>query len=248
VNARSNLDVTIIVPVFNEKNTILMTIENLKSFQELTHRSLEVIIVDNNSNDGSTEILEKCRTGEENWKILHEIVPGKGAACRKGITQSKGRFIAIFDADLEYDISDLEMLLNEIEKSGDKVILGSRHSGNPIRVFNGHKKLALYYNIGHEFFTHLFNLLFSTRLKDPATMWKVFDGDLGRSLQFTSNRFDFDWEILAFFIRQGHVPKEFPIKYHSRTPEEGKKIRPIADPAQWIFRLVFLRLKRVRFN
>jgi dolichyl-phosphate beta-glucosyltransferase len=240
-------DVTIIVPIYNEASTIEACIRNLQNFLEKTTLSIEVIVVESASTDGSHEICRRLSKDDFlNFRyIFEDSANGKGSACRLGLEASNGRCIVIFDADLEYNIFDLDLLAPIILRGENRIVLGSRHSSGPMRVFNQNPLRAFYYNFGHYLFTYFFNFLYGTKLKDPATMWKVFDGEIARKAKFRGDKFDFDWELLSYFVRIGFTPNEIPIVYKSRSPEEGKKIRPFADPLHWIYRLIYFRFKKL---
>jgi hypothetical protein len=100
-------------------------------------------------------------------------------------------------------------------------------------------------NVGHVFFTGLFNVVYGTRLRDPFTMFKVFRRDCIHGLTFESNRFDFDWELVGKLVRAGYRPLEIPVNYRSRSFAEGKKVSFFRDPLTWIracFKYRFTRL------
>ena len=225
----------------------------LQSFVKNCKFNCEVVIVESGSSDGTTEIIEDfilVDKGRTKFRVYYEPKPkGKGSACKIGIEKSIGKTIVIFDADLEYSLNDLEILVSSMIGRSEKIILGSRHKRHqPMRVFEQSKLRSFYFNQGHRFLTTYFNILFRTRLRDPATMWKVVDGDLARRIKFKSNRFDFDWELLGSFIRLGHNPREVNIHYTSRSPNEGKKIRPVRDPLHWIIRILVFRYRKVQFH
>jgi glycosyltransferase involved in cell wall biosynthesis len=251
VTKKQKLSVSIVVPVFNEFKTIETALMELAQYT-LNNREAQVIVIESGSTDGTQEITRRfeneiCPKLKSSFIFIYEGSPnGKGSACRLGISQSSKETIAIFDADLEYSIFDLDYLVEQRIYSGSKIILGSRHRlSQPMRTFNQSKVRSLYFNVGHTLITTYFNLLFQTNLKDPATMWKVVDGPLARSIQFRSSKFDFDWELLCAFIKRGYVPKELEISYNSRSPNDGKKIRPFRDPVHWILRIAYFRFKRV---
>jgi len=246
----SKLDVSIIIPAYNEVNNISRCIDQILEFRLKSPMNIEIILIESGSTDGTHEIAEEFKNKNlTNFAVFYEDKPqGKGSACKVGIQKSSGKVICIFDADNEYDIEDLPKLASPILMDKEKFVLGSRHSEGPMRTFTQSRIHAAYFNFGHHIFTAYFNLLFRTKLKDPATMWKVVDGKLARDIHFTGSRFDFDWEILAYLIRLGYVPKELAISYKSRSPNEGKKIKPIADPIHWIYKITIFRTKKIRYK
>jgi hypothetical protein len=153
------------------------------------------------------------------------------------------------DGDLEYDANDLLKLLKPIDCGDATFTLGNRHvKGEPMRVFKGHPLRSMYFNFGHEVFTTLFNFLYKTKLRDPATMWKVFNRSQIEGYEFTGQRFEFDWEVMAVLVRNNAKIIEIPISYNSRGKEEGKKIRPLKDPCLWLFWIFAYRLRPMNVN
>jgi len=233
---------SVIVPVFNEEQTI---IEALHRLHRVTQSyPLEIVVVESNSNDNTRQLLVDFSKSTPIKLVLQPVARGKGNAVIEGLEHSTGEIIAIVDGDLEYDASDLLVLLNPINEGKATFVLGNRHvKGQPMRIFPGHRFRSLYFNIGHEIFTGFFNLLYGTRLKDPATMWKVFLRSQIRNYKFTGQRFEFDWEVMATLAKRKAQILEIPISYQSRGKEDGKKIRAIRDPLLWLYWIVVYRLR-----
>jgi glycosyltransferase involved in cell wall biosynthesis len=236
---------SVIVPVFNEEQTI---IEALNRLIDVTKTyPLEIIVVESNSGDNSRELLVDFSNSYPINLILQSQARGKGNAVIEGLSKASGEIIAIMDGDLEYTASDLLVLLKPINEGHASFVLGNRHvKGQPMRVFPGHRLRSLYFNIGHEIFTGFFNLLYGTKLKDPATMWKVFLSNQIREYKFTGQRFEFDWEVMATLVKRKSKILEIPISYHSRGKEEGKKIRAIRDPLLWLYWIVIYRFRNLK--
>jgi len=254
---------SIIVPVYNEVNTIAILL-NQVCCQELPSGLFkEVIIVESNSTDGSREQvlnfvkkfkLEKVAasnagTGIELKLILQNRPLGKGFAVREGLLQSSGDIIMIQDADLEYQVSDYPMVIEPIIAGHADFVLGSRHlsAGTwKIRKFEESTFKSVIMNLGGIFFHTFFNLTYGVKLTDPTTMYKVFRAECIRGVQFESNRFEFDYELTAKLIRLGYIPLEVPITYTSRGFVDGKKINMLRDPFLWIYAIIKFRLKKIR--
>ena len=226
---------TVIVPVFNERATVQVALNTLLA-KEIPDVEIAVVIVESNSTDGSREIVLGYRDHPRVKLILEDRPRGKGHAVRAGIAQATGAILMIQDADLEYDLSDYEPLLQPILSGRQAFVLGSRHGrgGWAIRKFTDQPAQALLLNLAHWTFTVLINASLGIWLKDPFTMYKVFRRECLTGLTFTCNRFDFDWELLIKLIRKGYRPIEIPITYRSRSFKAGKKIRMFYDPLTWL--------------
>jgi hypothetical protein len=228
--------ISFIIPVYNEINTCLKTINNLK-LMTFFGADKEIIIVESNSTDGTRDLLIREYSNEDHIKIILQPSPeGKGNAVREGIKNSCGDYIAIQDADDEYDLDDYYNLVPYLLSGEETFVMGSRHSGSwwKMRKFQDQPIRAFLLNFGQLFFTYLINKVGRTKLKDPFTMFKIFRSDILKNIELVSNRFDLDHEIVIKLIRSGHIPLEVPVNYKSRSFSEGKKIRLIADPLSWL--------------
>ncbi len=233
---------TVIVPVFNERATVQAALDALLA-KKIPGVEIAVVIVESNSTDGSREIVLGYRDHPRVKLILEDRPHGKGHAVRAGLAQATGAILMIQDADLEYDLSDYEPLLQPILSGRQAFVLGSRHGrgGWAIRKFTDQPAQALLLNLAHWTFTVLINASLGIWLKDPFTMYKVFRRECLAGLTFTCNRFDFDWELLIKLIRKGYRPIEIPITYRSRSFKAGKKIRMFYDPLTWLRAWVLAR-------
>ena len=218
--------VSVIVPVYNECETVTQVMEPLIN-KQLVGLDKEIIVVEGNSTDGSREAVLKYQDLPGVQIILTDQPRGKGHAVRLGLAKATGDFVLIQDADLEYDMNDYDELLEPLRLYRQAFVLGSRHKGHwRVRRFAKASFFAEYLNLGHIFFTILFNLLYGQNLSDPWTMYKVFRRDCLYGLQFECNRFDFDVELMAKLVRKGYIPVEIPVNYKSRSFSEGKKAVP----------------------
>jgi glycosyltransferase involved in cell wall biosynthesis len=240
---------SIIIAVYNEAGTVGTLLERVWA-QPLAGLSRELIIVESNSTDSSRAIVAEFiarhsgAAAAQVQAIYQDGPHGKGHAIRQGLVAASGDILLIQDADLEYEVSDYPDLLKPIIEGRTAFVLGSRHLGPAswkIRQFANQGLLAAWMNAGGVLFRGLFNLLFSVRLTDPTTMYKVFRASCLSGLQFTCNRFDFDYELVAKLIRAGYHPVEVPVSYKSRGFGDGKKIRIWRDPATWVLAMLRCR-------
>jgi len=239
---------SVIMPVFNERSSFPIVMTGLLD-KSIPNVDIDVVVVESNSTDGTREEVRKF-DGHPRVKVEYQESPrGKGHAVRAGLAHATGDYILIQDADLEYDLNDYEPLLQPLMTGASAFVLGSRHDSDgrswKIRHFTDQVGVSQIMNLGHVFFTVLFNIVYGTRLRDPFTMFKVFRRDCLYGLSFESNRFDFDWELVGKLVRAGYRPLEIPVNYRSRSFAEGKKVSFFRDPLTWIracFKYRFVRL------
>lgn len=206
---------SIVIPVFNEKNTLLEIIKKIDNLPSNLNR--EIILVDDGSTDGSREILKNLQSRSDVKVIFKESNTGKGDSLKVGFKNSKGDYVIVQDADLEYDPQDYIKLIKEIEGKKETVIYGSRFTGS-------YKDMSALHYYGNKFLTLFTNLLYGVWLTDMETCYKLFPGDFIRKLELKANRFDFEPEITAKIIKKKYKIIEVPINYFGRTHFEGKKI------------------------
>jgi hypothetical protein len=231
------LRLSVVLPVYNEKNTFREVIELLLA-KTIPGFEIEICLIESNSTDGTRQDV-LAYAGHPRVRLLLEDKPsGKGHAVRKGLEVATGDIILIQDADLEYDLADYEKLLDPIRRLETSFVLGSRHptdrSDWQRRHFSEQRSIASIMNAGHVFFTWFLNVMFSQRLRDPFTMYKVFRRDCINNIPFECNRFDFDIELFGKLIRRGYKPAEIGVRYSSRSFDEGKKVSMFGDPPTWI--------------
>jgi Glycosyl transferase family 2/Methyltransferase domain len=235
---------SVIVPVYNEAATFTKLMEQLLN-KTIDGLEIEVILVESNSSDGSRDFVLQYKSHPRVRIILEDTPKGKGHAVRNGLKAATGDIVLFQDADLEYDIDDYDALVTPILRFQNNFVLGSRHylgrSGWKIRQFSDSPGLAAFFNFGHVVFLTLFNLLYSQRLTDPFTMFKVFRRECLYGLDFECDRFDFDYEIVIKLLRKGYKPLELPVNYSSRSLSEGKKVTVFRDPLTWIRALIKFR-------
>jgi len=208
---------SIIIPVYNEKNTIEKL---LNKIHKLSHIKKEIIVVDDASSDGSTNILKKNKN-KFTKLIHHKKNLGKGAAIKTAKKFVKGNVVIIQDADLEYNPSDYFKLLHFINK-GYKVVYGSRVLGrNRYLLKNFSSIIRIFFN---HILTVISNLLNNQKLTDAHTCYKMFASDVFLKIKLKENDFSFCPEITTKIGLLKIKIKEVPIKYNGRDYDEGKKI------------------------
>lgn len=211
----SDYVLSVLIPTFNEKFTIRELIRRVTNVPV----PKEVIVVDDASTDGTTEVLHELKKNYSIRIIRHGHNQGKGAAIQTGIKEAKGEFIVIQDADLEYDPNEYPLLLQPLLSGEADVVYGSRFMSGPRRVH-------LYWHmVGNKFLTFLCNILCNLNLTDMESCYKVFRSDIIKSVSLSSKRFGFEPEITMKLAKLNCVFYEVPISYHGRTYEEGKKIK-----------------------
>jgi SAM-dependent methyltransferase len=240
---------SVVIPVFNEKQTFSQLIDQLQR-KQLRDLDLEIVIVESNSTDGTRDDVKKVERDPRVKVIWQERPRGKGNAVRTGLAQATGDFVLIQDADLEYDLDDYETLIEPLSTFRRAFVLGIRHGRDghswKVRHFTDQVLLGRWMNLGHLIFTALFNIVYGQRLRDPFTMFKVFRRECISGLRFECDRFDFDWELAGKLVRCGYEPREIPVNYRSRSFAEGKKVTMIRDPLTWLracFKYRFAPLK-----
>jgi len=212
------MTLSIITPVYNEKNTILEVLKKIEqaNLNDFSFKK-EIIIVDDGSTDGTRDILEKL---EKKYKIIyHSENQGKGTAIRTALKQVSGDYVIIQDADLEYDPEDYRVMLGYALKNKAEVVYGSRQLGTK----NKHSYFSYY--LGGVFLTFITNLLYRTNITDESTGYKLFKTDTIKSISLKCKRFEFCPEVTAKVAKKGIKIYEVPISYTPRHKEDGKKIR-----------------------
>ena len=211
------MKLSIIVPVYNEKDTILEILKKLTDLN-LNNIEKEIIIVDDCSTDGTREII-KSLTGI--YKIIfHDRNQGKGAAIRSGLKETTGNYVIIQDADMEYDPGDFQVMIDKMIAENLTVLYGSRRLKKDNTQYSG-----LLFYCGGWLLTVMTNFLYGQKLTDEPTCYKMFQTDFIKNLPLRCRRFEFCPEVTALSALRGIKILEVPISYHPRHKKEGKKIR-----------------------
>jgi glycosyltransferase involved in cell wall biosynthesis len=224
------MKISVIIPCFNEHKTINAILDKLKN---LINFNKEIIIVDDFSNDGTKEILQKIENSDEIKTIFNEKNFGKGYCIKKGIEKASGDIIIIQDADLEYDPTDIPKLIDPIKNGDADVVYGSRFTGSD-------KKRVLFYwhSLGNKFLTTLSNMFSNLNLTDMECCYKAFKKEIIKDINLKENRFGFEPEITAKISKKDIKIFEVGIKYFGRKYSEGKKITWI-DGFRAIYCIIF---------
>jgi hypothetical protein len=243
-DARDTL--SIVVPVFNEASSVEAILSSLTTLE--LPLDYEIVVVESGSTDGSREIVESFASSGNVRAIFQEEARGKGYAVRAGLAAATGEIVMIQDADFEYDFDDYTALLAPIMQRHASFVLGSRTLGLDdwrIRQYTGTPWRGALVNVGQVVFERTFNLLYRQKTTDIHTMFKVFRRECIDGLEFTSDRFNFDIELVCKIVRNGHVPMEVPVNYQGRGFDEGKKVT-FADAWPNYFQLFRCRFQRSR--
>ena len=209
------MKISIIIPCYNEINTIEKIIDKIL-LQETFDK--EIIIIDDNSTDGTRDLLESIKD-KYSKLIINSKNYGKGYSIKKGISKATGEIILIQDADLEYDPSDYEKLIRPIKLDNADVVFGSRFIGAEEK-----RVLFFWHSLGNKFLTLLSNMFTNLNLTDMESGYKVFKSDVIKNIDLNENRFGFEPEITAKISRENLRIYEVGIKYYGRKYSDGKKI------------------------
>jgi len=224
---------SILMPVYNELERVERAIAEVLDTQLPTE--FELIVVDDGSTDGTREILRNGSWDGRVRLLEHEVNQGKGAAIQTGLREARGEFSAIFDADLEYDPTDLGLLMPPLLDGRTNACFG-------VRAFDGYTSHSFLFVLGNKGVTFACNVLFNVYLHDIMTCHKMIRTDVFRSLPLRSPGFAIEPEITARLVQRGERIFEVPVHYRARATEEGKKLTALDG-----FR-VLATLLRCRFS
>ena len=208
--------VSIVIPVYNEKSTILKILEEVEKSDTLGLEK-EIILIDDGSTDGTREIIKKL---ENQYKIIyHQQNLGKGAAVRTGFGKATGDIILIQDADLELNPENYPKILKPLLLGETEVVYSSRYQEyNPTYHYR-------HYYLGGKLISYLTNIFYGSKLSDVYCGYKVFKANILENLNLENNGFGIEQELTIKILKKGYKIKEVPITYYPRTHQEGKKIR-----------------------
>ena len=212
---------SIIIPCYNEINTIDKIIQKIKnSLINYNYPNYEIIIVDDNSNDGTKEKLSEYDLDDKMKIHFHEKNLGKGGAIQSAIKFVTGDLIIIQDADLEYDPFDYPKLLLPFVETDADVVYGSRFLGG-----GKYTRIHFFWHyLANKIITFICNLFTNLNLTDVETGYKVFKSSILKNIVLVENSFSFEPEVTIKLAKRKYKFYEVPITYNGRSYEEGKKI------------------------
>jgi glycosyltransferase involved in cell wall biosynthesis len=210
---------SIVVPAYNEEQTLARCIERVLAIAD-EHLELEVLIVDDASRDRTLARANELASAHGAVRVIHhDVNQGKGAALHTGFRHATGDFVAVQDADLEYNPEDLKRLLGPLLSGAADVVIGSRFLST-----GEHRVLYFWHSIGNRFLTLLSNMFTDLNLTDMETCYKVFRREVLQRIELHEKRFGFEPEVVAQIARLRLRIYEMGVSYAGRTYEEGKKI------------------------
>ncbi len=223
---------SILMPVYNERERVERAIAEVLATE--LPSDFELIVVDDGSTDGTRDILRSGDWGPRVRLLEHEHNQGKGAAIQTALREAKGEFAAIFDADLEYDPSDLGLLMPPLLDGRANACFG-------VRAFDGYTSHSFLFVLGNKGVTLACNVLFNVYLHDIMTCHNMIRTYLFQSLPLRSAGFAIEPEITARLVQRGERIFEVPVHYRARSNDEGKKLTAV-DGFRVIGTLVRCRL------
>ena len=215
---------SVLMPVYNERFLVTTSIKRVLAFSHPKVKNIELIIVDDKSSDGTTDILRSISSAHQQIRLIeHDKNQGKGAAIRTAIHAASGELTVIQDADLEYYPEDWSVMLRPFFEANADAVYGSR-----LLSSDYHRVLYFWHSLGNRFLTLFSNMMTDLNLTDMETCYKMVRTELLKSIPIRSNDFRMEPELTAKLSKRGAIIYEVPIRYAGRTYNEGKKIG-IAD-------------------
>lgn len=204
--------ISFLVPIFNEKKTIISVLQELSKFP----KNHEIILIDDGSTDGTRDLLHE-QIGANTMILFHDKNAGKGAAIQTGLQHTRGAYVAIQDADLEYNPMEYGEMLNIAENENLAAVFGSRFLRENPAIYQR-------FLLGNKIMTFWINFLTRGRFTDTYTCFKLIKREVFASLKLSSRGFEIEAEICVKISRLFRHIREVPIHYQPRMIEEGKKI------------------------
>ncbi|OGH14285.1 MAG: glycosyl transferase [Candidatus Levybacteria bacterium RIFCSPHIGHO2_01_FULL_38_26] len=246
------MKLSIIIPVFNEENTILEVLNRVKAL-EIPGVEKEIIVVDDGSTDATASEFQSskpsARAQADGFKVQsfkffrHPKNLGKGVAVRTGIKHATGDYILIQDADLEYNPKDIPMLIESIRNDNAEVVYGTRLRRLPNLSKDERTPRFLLHYLGNRLLSFITSVLYGQWLTDMETCYKIIPRKIVQNFTLRSKSFEFEAEITAKLLKKGIKIKEVSISTNPRGYKEGKKLRTFHDGA-----IAFWTLLKYRFT
>ena len=231
-----SLKLNVIIPCYNEKNTIEIIIDKVLNVNIEPHEK-KIIVIDDHSNDGSTDILKKYENKNDIEILYHEKNYGKGKAIRSGLTKVEEGLVLIQDADLEYNPRDYKKLLKPFEEANADVVYGSRFLGG-----QEYSRIHYFWHfIANKILTFLCNVFTNLNMTDMETGYKVFKKENIDKIDLLEDSFGIEPELTIKLAKQKLRFFEVPISYNGRSYAEGKKIG-LSDAFKAIYCIVKYKL------
>ncbi len=215
------MKLSIIIPLYNEENTVIKLLEKINSLNLIGNFNKEIIIVNDSSTDNSKKLVEQYIINKQQFILLnHNKNQGKGAAINTALKNANGDYIIIQDADLEYDPEEINLLLKPVLKDNADVVYGSRFVGG-----EAHRILFFWHSLGNKIITFVSNMFTNLNLTDIETCYKLIKTEHLKNITIKEKRFGIEPEITAKLSKiKGIKFYEVGISYYGRTYQEGKKI------------------------
>ena len=224
----------VVIPIYNEQDTIEQVLEIVKKLDFVK----EIIAVNDGSTDNTKNILDQYQN-DEKIKVIHKANGGKGTALREGFKYVTAEYVAVQDADLEYDPNDLEKMLEFAINKNVQVVYGNRFYDQGLFEWG---KMNWKNAVGNKIILPgLVNFLYGQHIHDEATCYKMFKTELLQSIPLTCTRFEFCPEVTAKVAKKGTKIQEVPISYFPRNEEGGKKLNAVKDGIEAIWTLIKFR-------
>jgi len=210
------MKISVVIPVFNERDTIEQIVHAVRAADVA---DIEIVVVDDASTDGTQQVLKERVSSLADQIIYQSRNMGKGAALRAGFAAATGDVILVQDADLEYNPADYPTLLEPILSGKADAVFGSRFMGG-----RPHRVLYFWHMVGNRFLTLLSNMFTNLNLTDLETCYKAFRAEVIKNVHLQENRFGFEPEVTAKLAKAKCRIYEVGISYNGRTYNEGKKV------------------------
>ncbi len=220
------MKLSIIIPAYNEENTIYTMLEKLHNLILPYKTDKEIVVINDCSKDNTENVIFQFKKEHPEFVYLYfkqDANKGKGAAVKFGIEQSKGEIIIIQDADLELNPNDIPRMVTALIELNIEFINGSRYLAGIVRPLSSYKRYLL-----NRFFTFLTSIIINVKITDMACGYKLFTRNLYNKVSLKENRFGFEAELIikALRIKRNNIA-EVPVQYFPRNNGEGKKIKNI---------------------